>query len=156
MRRQRGFSQNRENGRYPNARNREASGFRFLCSLNLAACGLLPLALALSGCVTKATAQAQARAAFLAGQQQALERMQQTQARGPSVTFVGEVKNNLVPWTAGLTLARGIVAAEYCGSGDPKEIVITRDGQQIRIEAKQLLSGNDVPLQPRDVVEIRR
>ena len=121
----------------------------------LGAAGLLAFGLAASGCVSKATAQAQARAAFLAGQQQALERLQQTQNRGPSVTFIGEVRNTLVPWTAELTLAKAIVAAEYYGSIDPKEIVVTRDGQEMRIDPKRLLSGGDILLQPRDVVELR-
>jgi hypothetical protein len=108
-----------------------------------------------SGCVTKATADAQARAAFLAGQQQALERMQQTQGRANTVTFLGEVKNNLIPWTADLTLSRAIVAAGYFGSADPKEIVVNRDGQEMRIDPKQLLGGNDILMMPRDVVEFR-
>ncbi|MGH7970622.1 MAG: hypothetical protein ACREIC_17995 [Limisphaerales bacterium] len=108
----------------------------------------------LSGCVSKTTAQAQARAAFLTGQQQAIERMQQNQA-GPTVTFLGEVKHNLVPWTADLTLAKAIVAAEFYGPRDPSEIVIQREGQQIRIDPKELLHGKDVLLMPRDVVEVR-
>src|SRR5215467_13484539 len=88
---------------------------RGLCGLGLLL-GFLALVLSsfvFSGCVTKATADAQARAAFLAGQQQALERMQQTQGRANTVTFLGEVKNNLIPWTADLTLSRAIVAAGY-------------------------------------------
>lgn len=121
----------------------------------LSTAGLLALGLAASGCVTKATAQAQARAAFLAGQQQSLERLQQTQNRGPSVTFIGEVRNTLIPWTADLTLAKAIVAAEYYGATDPKEIVVTRDGQEMGIDPKRLLSGGDILLQPRDVVELR-
>lgn len=108
-----------------------------------------------SGCVSKATAQARARAAFMAGQQQALERMQ-AQNTGPTVTFIGEVRNALVPWTAELTLAKAIVAAEYFGPSDPKEILLSRDGQETRIDPKQLLGGNDILLQPRDVIEIRR
>jgi len=115
---------------------------------------LILLAL-VSGCVSKAAAQAQARAAYLQGQQQALERMQQTQARGPTVTFIGEVRNQLIPWTADLTLARAIVAADYYGPGDPTTIVVIRDGQQTVYDPKKLLRGNDVLLEPKDVVEIR-
>ena len=120
--------------------------------LALTVIALLPL---VSGCVSKATAQAQARAAYLQGQQQALERMQQTQAHGPTVTFIGEVRNQLVPWTADLTLARAIVAADYYGSTDPSTIILIRDGQQTVYDPKKLLQGNDVLLEPRDVVEIR-
>ncbi len=124
-------------------------------SLVLTAAGCLIFSFVWSGCVSKATAQAQARAAYLAGQQQALERLQQNQNRGPTVTFVGEVKNSLIPWTAELTLGKAIVAADYFGSVDPKEIVVTRDGQEMRVDPKQLLSGHDILLQPRDVVELR-
>jgi len=108
-----------------------------------------------SGCVSKATAQAQARAAYLQGQQQALERMQQTQAHGPTVTFIGEVRNQLIPWTADLTLARAIVAADYYGSTDPRTIILIRAGQQTVYDPKKLLQGSDVLLEPKDVVEIR-
>jgi len=116
---------------------------------------LIVLPILAAGCVSKATAEARARSAFLSGQQQALERMQQNQARGPSVTFLGEVKNNLIPWTADLTLARAIVAAEYYGRIDPKEIVVLRDNHEMSIDPKQLLSGGDIPLQPQDVIELR-
>jgi hypothetical protein len=123
-----------------------------LSVLALSVLALLPL---VWGCVSKATAQAQAKAAYLQGQQQALERMQQSQARGPTVTFIGEVRNQLIPWTADLTLARAIVAADYYGQTDPSTIVVIRDGQQTVYDAKKLLQGNDVLLEPRDVVEIR-
>jgi hypothetical protein len=113
----------------------------------------LILGVVLSGCVSKSKAEAQARAAFLAGQQQAAQQMQ---ARGPNVTVIGDVKNNLVPWTAGLTLAQAILAADYFGQGDPKQITIVRGGEQIQVNPTQLLSGEDIPLQPRDVIEIRR
>lgn len=109
----------------------------------------------LSGCVSKTAAQAQARAAFLAGQQQAMQTMIERQAEGPTVTFVGPVRNILVPWTANLTLAKAVVAADYFGKGDPHEIIICRSGQQIPVDPKQLLAGEDVPLMPRDVVEIK-
>jgi hypothetical protein len=81
--------------------------------------------------------------------------MQQTQARGPTVTFIGEVRNQLIPWTADLTLARAIIAADYYGAKDPAAIVVIRDGQQTAYDPKRLLEGNDVLLEPRDVVEIR-
>ena len=112
-------------------------------------------ALAMSGCVTKGQADAQARAAYLAGEQQAMERMRQSQAQGATVTFVGPVRNALVPWTAELTLAKAIVAADYLGPKDPTEIVIRRGTEEIRLDPKKLLGGEDVPLLPRDVVELK-
>ena len=116
---------------------------------------LLATAFAITGCVSKSTARLQAQAAYLAGQQQAMQRMQQAQVRGPIVTVLGQVRETIVPWTADLTLAKAIVVAGYYGAGDPAEIVITREGQQIPIDPKTLLSGQDVPLQPRDVIELK-
>src|ERR1039457_3365775 len=77
---------------------------------------VLLLAVLLGGCVSKSKADARARAAFMAGQQQALVRMQQTLA--PSVTVNGEVRNRVVPWTEGMTLAKALVAADYYGAKD--------------------------------------
>jgi hypothetical protein len=115
----------------------------------------LLVALAMSGCVTKGQAEAQARAAYMAGEQQAMERMKQSQAQGATVTFVGPVRNTLVPWTAELTLAKAIVAADYLGPKDPTEIIIRRGTEEIRLEPKKLLGGEDVPLFPRDIVELK-
>jgi molybdopterin converting factor small subunit len=109
---------------------------------------------ALAGCVTKAQAQAQARAAYLAGQQEALMRLQQTQAQGPSVRINGPVRNPVVPWTPGLTLSQAIMAADYQAAGDPTEILVVRNSRASRVNVRSLLSGQDVPLQPGDVVQI--
>jgi hypothetical protein len=106
---------------------------------------------ALGGCVSKSKANAQARAAFLAGQQQAVARMQQ--AQGPSVTINGEVRNRVVPWAQGLTLAQAVVAAEYIGAKDPGQIIIVHLGVATRVDPRQLLSGVDIPLQPGDIVQ---
>lgn len=123
-------------------------------SAPLAGALTLALGLFIAGCVSKSKAQAQAREAFLAGQQQALERMQ-AQASGPTVTFIGEVKNRVIPWTADLTLARALIAADYYGAIDPRSIVVIRNGQQTTYDVKKLLQGDDILLEPRDVVEIR-
>src|SRR5438094_333266 len=96
---------------------------------------LLLLALAISGCTTKSKASARARAAFLAGQEQSLQNRLQTQ----TIWIRGEVRNQLIPWNEELTLSKAILAAEYQGFLDPKEIVITRKGETIRIHPKQLL-----------------
>ena len=121
-------------------------------------CGALLLAVALGGCVTKSKANAQARAAFLAGQQQAMATMQQAQPQGqgqvPGVTVNGEVRNRVVPWTAGLTLTKALLAADYYGTTDPDQIMIVHNGMATRVDPKQLLTGVDIPLQPGDVVRI--
>ena len=111
-------------------------------------------ALLLGGCVSKKKAEERARAAFFAGQKQAAMFNRQTQLQGPTVTVLGEVRNALVRWTLDLTLAKALVSAEYYGRTDPGQIVIQRDGQEIVCDPKKLLSGDDVPLQPNDVIQV--
>lgn len=119
-------------------------------------CISLLLAVAFAGCVSKSKAQAQARAAYIAGQQEAMVRMQQaqTQGQGPCVTVNGEVRNHVVPWTQGMTLAKALVAADYFGAADPAQIIILHNGIGTRVEPRQLLSGVDIPLQSGDVVHL--
>ena len=114
---------------------------------------LLLAGLLFAGCVSKAKANVQAREAFLAGQQQAMARMQQVQTQGPQVTLVGPVKNTSVPWNADLTVAKAIVAAGYFGK-DPRAIVILRQGKAYTIDPQELLRGDDVPLESGDIVQI--
>ena len=115
--------------------------------------GFLVLTLAASGCTTKSKAQAQARTAFLLGQQQALARQQQ----GPVVNVVGLVKNRTIPWTEDLTLDKALLAAEYQSVLTPRVIVIVRNGQQFQVNVKQLLKGReDPPLEPGDTIQIKQ
>ena len=113
---------------------------------------LMILATFPSGCTTKSSANAAARAAYSAGQQQTMERMLQNRN---SVTVMGPVRNPLVAWTQDLTLARAIVASDYYGKSNPREIVIVRSGRPMAVDPKQLLAGEDVPLEAGDVVHIR-
>jgi len=108
-----------------------------------------------TGCVSKSKADARARAAFLAGQQQAAIINRQSQFQGPTVTVLGEVRNSLVPWTVELTLAKAVIAAEYYGKTDPTEIIIQRAGKELTYDPKELLSGQDVQLQPSDVIQLK-
>jgi len=114
-------------------------------------CFLL-FALALAGCTTKSSARSQARAAYAAGQQQAFERLLQSRN---SATVIGTVRNPLVPWTEDLTLARALVAADYYARGNPREIIIVRNGQPLTVDPKRLLQGEDIPLEAGDVVNIK-
>jgi hypothetical protein len=123
--------------------------------LNLSWLVASSLGLVLAGCVTRSQADAQARAAFAAGQQQATLQMQQSPLRDPTVTVLGQVRNSILPWTAELSLAKAIVASGYYGVTDPTQIVINRDGREISVDPKQLLNGEDVPLQPRDAIQIK-
>jgi hypothetical protein len=112
------------------------------------------LAVPLTGCVTKSAAAAQARIAYLAGQRDAWRQMEKERAQGPSVTFIGQVKNHIVSWTPGLTLAQGIINAVYTAPTDPTTIIVHREGQTFQTSPDQLLGGRNLPLQPGDVVEI--
>jgi hypothetical protein len=111
------------------------------------------LAVPLCGCVPKSKAEAQARMAYLAGQRDALMQFQQHSSE-PGVSFVGPVNNHFVMWSEGLTLSQGILRAVYSVPTDPVSIVIHRNGQDIQANPNQLLAGQDLPLQPGDVVEI--
>lgn len=114
-------------------------------------CCLL-IGLAAAGCVSKSTANAQARAAYLAGQRDAMSQA----LKGPSVGIIGNVKNAVIPWTPELTLAKALIAAEYRGATDPGEIIVSRPGQPaLHVRAQQLLQGQDMPLQAGDQIEIR-
>ena len=122
--------------------------------------------LASAGCVSKKVAAAQARAAYLAGQRDAMAQIVQQSASGvaePSpdlaaitnITFAGPVENPVVPWSNGLTLAKAIVAAVYHSAVDPTMIVIKRAHQEIQIEPSRLLNGGDFPLLPGDVIQFQ-
>jgi hypothetical protein len=115
---------------------------------------ILLFALAVGGCTTRSNADANARAAFLAGQNAVLRQQQQEQV--PSVTIIGPVQNQQVPWVAGLTLAQAIATANYLDSRAPKQIIITRGGESATLDAKVLLNGAVVPLEAGDVVELRQ
>jgi hypothetical protein len=113
---------------------------------------ILVLALAVTGCTTRSQARKEAQRAFLAGQSATLQRELAEQA--DSVTVIGPVQNSLVPWVAGLTLAQAVATANYVGEHNPREIIITRNGEQASLDASALLNGAKVPLEPGDVVEI--
>ncbi len=113
----------------------------------------LAATLPLGGCVSKGKAEADAKAAYAAGQQEAMRRMMQSHSQ--MITVVGEVHNANLPWTEDLTVSKAIIASEYFGRRDPSEIILVRAGQGTRIDPKQLLSGQDIPLQPGDVIQLR-
>ncbi len=113
----------------------------------------ISVAALLAGCTTKSESQARAQESFLAGQNAALR--QQRAAQFSGVTIVGPVQNPQVPWVAGLTLAQAIATANYLDSNEPKTIIIMRQGESATLDAKVLLNGAQVPLEPGDVIELR-
>ena len=107
-----------------------------------------------TGCVSKSQARLQSEKAFLEGQQKAVTEQQQQQQ--PVVWFRGDVRNQRIPWTEGLTLTRALLAAQYTWSWDPKVIVVTRAGVPYPVDPKRLLRGLEDPeLEPGDLVEVR-
>jgi hypothetical protein len=125
--------------------------------LNTDSCRLIAAAallLAAAGCVTKSAAEAQARAAFLAGQQQATQQMQQAQINGPSVRLLGAVKENYVLWTPDLTLAQALLDAGYYGP-EPTEIIVIHNGVATRVDPSKLLHGEDVLLRAQDIIQVK-
>ena len=65
------------------------------------------------------------------------------------------MQNPQVPWVTGLTLAQAITTANYVGAVEPKQIIITRNGESATMDANVLLNGTDVPLQAGDIIELR-
>ena len=114
----------------------------------------LLLALCLSACVTKSNAQRKVAEAFKAGETQATKRLQTQQ---PVVTVVGQVRNHIIPWQEGLTLAQAVDAAAYTGFTDPLNIRLIRGEESVEIKVKDLLRGTKNPvLESEDIIENRR
>ena len=74
----------------------------------------------------------------------------------PAVFVRGDVRNPVIPWDDELTLSRAILAAEYMGRWDPHSINVMRGRYSKRFSTSRLLSGEDMALEPGDVIEIRR
>ena len=121
-------------------------------SLRRIAAIFILLAMAVTGCTSNRNAQFQAQQAYLQGQQQAMAAEQE--AKHPSVFVQGSVKNSQVQWVDGLTVAQTIVAAEYQGITNPRTIRLVRNRQPTDIKVSDLLKGNDIPVQPNDVIII--
>lgn len=118
---------------------------RILCILSMLA--LVPVA----GCVSKATADAEAKAAFVAGQKAAYQSMQSSTTE---ITVLGNVQKHEIPWVDGLTLAHALATAGYTGAHDPTDIILRRNSVQTEISPRDLLNGQDVPLHPGDVISV--
>lgn len=127
---------------------------RFPESLLLTTAIAFVCASSLTGCVSQARAKAQADAAFIAGQQQALAQMRQGAAQGAVVTIQGQVRQSVLPWVQNMTLGSALVAADYFGA-DPTNIVIVRQGRVFQVDPKTLLQGNDVQLLAGDTIQIQ-
>ena len=124
------------------------------------------LALAITGCASKKKQQAEVRRAYAAGMQAAHTQMQQgqqqqlppqalQQSTDPQVRILGSVKNPVLMWSNGLTLARALVDAQYEKPNAPVAITIYRNNQPLQIDPQRVLQGEDYPLFPGDIVYIQ-
>ena len=119
---------------------------------------ILPLAAGIfaGGCANSANARLREQNAWLAGQNSVLQQQQaQTATQSPGVTIVGAVQHPQVPWVTGLTLAQAITTANYVGTDEPKQIILSRHGQSAAMDANVLLNGTDIPLEIGDIIELR-
>jgi hypothetical protein len=111
------------------------------------------LMISLLGCVSKSNSRSQLEAAYH-GAPQSVRVEQPWEA--PVVFFKGDVRNQRIPWTDGLTLAQALLAAQYTWSWDPRRITVTRGNQTFAVNPRRLLRGEEDPLLERgDVVEVR-
>lgn len=114
---------------------------------------LLSLICVVEGCVSKREADLQRREGYLAGQQQAGQQLQGPAS--PRVMVQGPVRNPVVPWEDGLTLAKAIVDADYTGFMNPVLIRVIRNGQMVEeLRGIDLLHHQDFPLEPGDIITI--
>jgi len=112
---------------------------------------LLAAGLILSGCISKSKSNLRMQQAYLAGQRDA-----EAQSKSRTIAVMGDVKNHTVEWVEDITLTKALVAAEYKGIRNPREIWVRRAGQRYPVNLKALLSGReDPPLEPGDFVEIQ-
>lgn len=109
---------------------------------------------AAGGCVSKSKADAQARAAFLAGQQEASARLQRQQTQREVVTIHGMVRQSTLPWTEKMTITSALLAADYYGP-EPAQILVVRGGRAVGVPGADLLAGRDVKLLAGDVLQIQ-
>jgi hypothetical protein len=65
------------------------------------------------------------------------------------------VEHPNIPWVEGLTLSQAIATADYTSHHNPKAITITRQGEGISVNPRDLLGGHVVPLEPGDTITIR-
>lgn len=117
---------------------------------------ILILALAATGCTTSANARAEAQKAYLAGENDAMHRMQTPGMQITGITVLGSVQNTYVAWVAGITVAQAIATANYVGPQPPSEIIINSQGQETVINASDLDRAAQTTLQPGDIITLRQ
>jgi len=136
------------------------NAIRFICLIFI-------FAVATAGCASskKNSEQERLRRAYVAGAQAAREQIMVGQAQqpqlqtaptsDPQIRILGPVRNPVLPWSDGLTLARALVQAQYLRDNTPSVITIYRNNQPLQIDPQTILNGADYPLFPGDMVYIQ-
>ena len=117
------------------------------------------VALAVVGCVSQSKSEERARRAFIEGQKaSATTAAQQSPATQTKVvTVLGEVRNTAIPWTEGLTLAQAIARATHTGFRSPRAIVLRHGDESATFAMNFVLqNGNEIPVEPGDIIELVR
>jgi hypothetical protein len=109
-----------------------------------------------TGCVSKKQEQLEARRAYIAGQEQAMQSAQRSrQEEGPVVFVQGPVRHPVVPWEEGLKLSQAIVAADYTPVMNPMLVRVFRNGQVAgEFKGIDLLHHQDMELENGDTILI--
>jgi hypothetical protein len=107
-----------------------------------------------AGCVSQKKAQMEARQAYVAGQEQAVQaQLHEREAQGPVVFVQGPVQNHIIAWHEGLTLSQAIVDANYTAYMNPEDVRVMRGGQLAgELKGIDLLHHQDLNLQQGDTV----
>jgi hypothetical protein len=124
---------------------------------NVIAC--LSLALLAAGCVGRSKSEERARQAFIEGQRAGatLNAQQSQTPQAKFVTVLGEVRNPTIPWTEGLTLAQAIAQAWHTGVRSPRAIVLRHGDESATFNPNFVVqNGNEIPVEPGDVIELVR
>jgi hypothetical protein len=126
--------------------------------MRTAVLGILFAVMAGAGCVSEKKAHLEARAAYVAGQEQAMQaamQAQQQQHQGPVVFVQGQVRHAVVVWQEGMKLSQAIVAAVYTGFTNPGLIRVLRNGQIAgEFRGIDLLHHEDMELEEGDTILI--
>jgi hypothetical protein len=107
-----------------------------------------------AGCVSQKKEQLEARRAYVAGQEQAMQAaMRARQEQGPVVFVQGQVNHPAVPWEEGMKLSQAIVAAEYTAYMNPRLVRVLRNGQVAgEFKGIDLLHHQDMELENGDTI----
>jgi hypothetical protein len=117
---------------------------------------LLTVGIVAAGCVSQKKAQMEARQAYMAGQEQAIQaQLHAREAQGPVVFVQGPVQNNIIAWRQGMKLSEAIVDADYTAFMNPRAVRVMRDNQLVgELKGIDLLHHQDLGLQAGDTVII--